>query len=75
MVDLHIYYIDYLDISNDHTNILYEFVESAYQKDYNEDPDLPKIPVHPIGYDDAYHLLRCLSRNNLYKLLQKLSDR
>ena len=33
------------------------FSESAYTVD-EKDLALPRIPIHPIGYDDAYQLLK-----------------
>lgn len=39
----------------------YPATESAYRTRY---PDLPTIPVHPIGYEDAYHFLSIMGGPN-----------
>lgn len=36
---------------------LFRFSANAYRLNESDAP-LPKIPVHPIGYEDAYHFLR-----------------
>lgn len=40
----------------------YPAVETAYE---TKTPDLPTIPVHPIGYDDAYHFLSRMDGMNV----------
>jgi hypothetical protein len=41
----------------DSSIMLFLWSDNAYRLK-ESDADLPQIPVHPIGYEDAYHFLR-----------------
>ena len=44
--------------------IYFIFLESAYRRKEADTPTLPKIPVQPIGYDEAEYLLQNISPEN-----------